>query len=78
MITLTEQELIDLFEAGRTQGGDEATAHDWGSRPDRSAKRAFIEALQQIIYDRRRLEGIEVQAWPDEAEVRDIFELKQT
>lgn len=86
MITLTGQELIDLFEAGRTQGSDEATALDWGERPNCSAKTAFIEALQQIIYDRRVVEhkeaGTEVwptgAQWPDEDEVRDAFGLKHT
>lgn len=82
-ITLTEQELMAVFEAGCKQGSDEATAHDWGSRADRTGKQALLDALQELLYERRKAAhvhaGTEVwptgAQWPEEAEVRAEFDL---
>lgn len=74
MITLTQQELIELFDAGRRQGSNEASSYSWGSRTDTSAKEAFIDALQEILYDRNRANGLEI-CWPDVDTVKETFGL---
>lgn len=84
MITLTEQELIDVFGFGIQQGNVEAVAHEWGERADRSAKEALLGALQELLYERRRaaatVQGTETwptgAQWPEELEVRAEFDLK--
>ena len=77
MVTLTEQELFKLFEAGREQGSDEASAYDWGSVARRNAKAAFVEALGEIIHDRRVAAGDKFGTWPDDADVRQAFGLTE-
>lgn len=38
--------LRDAFNAGRKQGSDEATAYEWGSRPEQSADKAFADFME--------------------------------
>jgi hypothetical protein len=83
-ITLTEQELVAVFAAGVKQGNDEATAHDWGSRPDTTAQQALLDALQELLYERRKAAHVQAGTevwptgaqWPDELEVRAEFDLR--
>ena len=42
---LTPQQIVAIFDAGRRRGSDEATAMEWGSRPDRD----HLEQLEETL-----------------------------
>ncbi len=42
---LTPKQIVAIYDAGRSRGSDEATAYDWGSRPDRDKLNELEAAL---------------------------------
>ena len=48
-MTITIDQLQAIFDAGRDQGSDEATSHDWNCSPNRKAKDAFMDAVRDML-----------------------------
>jgi len=67
---LTNQQLLQLFLAGRHQGDDEAQCAEVGCPPTVKWRDAFIRALQDIYYEEHR-------DYPTKDEIIELFQLKQ-
>ena len=46
---LTLDQIKEIYEAGIRRGNDEATAHEWGSRPSGSQFDELEEAMHDIL-----------------------------
>lgn len=60
--------LRDLFDAGRTQGSDESTSLDWGSRPQYTSEAAFNDFMANWNLESLPLREI-LEALPDPAPI---------
>ncbi len=74
-ISLTNEEIRFLFDAGVSCGRDEAISYDWGVRAEKDRLEAILDALQDILYERRRsvLPKGEYPPYPSLEEVREQF-----
>lgn len=76
MIVLTEEEIISIFDSGREFGSEEAI---WRHHTVPKRK-ALMEALAQILYDRQVAESKEAWPlggqWPEDSEIVEAFGLK--
>lgn len=63
--TFTIEQIREIYEAGIRRGNDEATAHDWGTRPDGNKFDALVEAMSDIVNEGKTFTDDDYTHWDD-------------